>query len=174
MDELTTALLAIVAGGTGAAAIKLIDNVVQWVLHRKNEKDAAKGKAKQDARAAKDQQAAKERAEINEFAHETHDAFVAHETWAKQRIDLLCDCVAIFAIEQITSTCKWAIHDKQISLYDLQRIHALYAKAHAIGANSDLEYLVHLVEELPVIDPMKDNETSTTERREFYDLAQGS
>lgn len=143
MDD-TTLLVTIFAGATGAAIIKLIDNVVQWFLTRKDKKDAAKAKQKSDTMIAL-------------------EAYIEH---ADKQFELICDCVAILAIEQLTWTCKQAIHNKQISLGDRQRIHAMYTKAHAIGVNGDLTDLLTIVDELPLIDPMHDDDDSVTEHRE--------
>lgn len=140
----TTLFVTIFAGATGAAIIKLIDNVVQWFLTRKDKKDAAKAKQKSDTMIAL-------------------EAYIEH---ADKQFELICDCVAILAIEQLTWTCKQAIHNKQISLGDRQRIHAMYTKAHAIGVNGDLTDLLTIVDELPLIDPMHDDDDSVTEHRE--------
>ena len=140
----TTLFVTIFAGATGAAIIKLIDNVVQWFLTRKDKKDAAKAKQKSDTMIAL-------------------EAYIEH---ADKQFALICDCVAILAIEQLTWTCKQAIHNKQISLGDRQRIHAMYTKAHAIGVNGDLTDLLTIVDELPLIDPMHDDDDSVTEHRE--------
>lgn len=143
MDD-TTLFVTIFAGATGAAIIKLIDNVVQWFLTRKDKKDAAKTKQKSD----------------------TMVALESHIVHADDQFKLISDCVAILAIEQLTWTCKQAIHNKQISLGDRQRIHAMYTKAHAIGVNGDLTDLLTLIDELPLVDPMHDDDDSVTEHRE--------
>lgn len=152
MNEFTAALLAVIAGSTGAAVIKLIDNVVQWHLKRKDAKDA---------------KAEEETTEAQQVRTDAHEELLAHERWAKDQLEKVCDCVAILAIEQLTWTCKHVIHDKEITLGDRQRIHAMYAKAHAIGVNGDLKDLLSLINELPLIDPMQDNDVAVTERREL-------
>lgn len=147
----TALFVTIFAGATGAASIKLIDNVVQWFLTRKDKKDAAKDQ----------KEAAK--------AKQKSDTMIALESYivhADDQFKLISDCVAILAIEQLTWTCKQAIHNKQISLGDRQRIHAMYTKAHAIGVNGDLTDLLTIIDELPLIDPMHDDDDSVTEHRE--------
>lgn len=173
MSETTTVAVTIFAGATGAAVIKLIDNIVQWFLARKSAKDAEKSSSRAAIKAAKEkatQDAIAANAEANDATQDELDAheadFEAHKEHVKQQLDLIRDCVAILAIDQLTVSCKLVIHDRQISLYDRQRIHTMYAKAHAIGVNGDLKDLLTLVDRLPLIDPLHDNETSVTERRE--------
>lgn len=144
MNDTATLFVTIFAGATGAAMIKLIDNVVQWFLGRKDKKDTAKAKQKSD----------------------TMVALEAHIEHADDQFKLISDCVAILAIEQLSWTCKQALHNKQITLGDRQRIHAMYLKAHAIGVNGDLKDLMKLVDELPLIDPLNDDDDSIMEHRE--------
>lgn len=144
MNADTTVLLTIAAGATGAAVIKLVDNVVQWFLRRKDTKDAGKTQQKSEALVALEK----------------------HEDWANDRLGAICDCVAILAIEQLSWTCKHALHNKQTTLGDRQRIHAMYIKAHAIGVNGDLKDLLNLVDELPLVDPLHDDDDTVTEHRE--------
>lgn len=138
----TPAVVAIAAGATGAALVKLLDNVIMWFLGR--------------------------RAKKQDNADEKEKNLEQRKTELERKVDAIADCVAILSIDRLQNCCKQCIHDQEISLADRQRIHAMYAKAHAIGVNGDLKDLLHMVDELPLIDPLNDGANRVFEKGETH------
>lgn len=143
MDTVATpAVLAILAGASGAALIKLLDNVIMWFLGRRAKK--------QDDKVKSDMSRENRKSEL------------------EKKVDAIADCVAILSIDRLQNCCKQCIHDGEISLADRQRIHAMYAKAHAIGVNGDLKDLLRMIDELKLIDPLNDGANRVFEEGETH------
>lgn len=144
MDTTLTIITALAASATGAAIVKLIDNIIQWKLNRR---------AKVEDEETEEQRAARE-------------AEAKRKSEIETKLDAIADCVAILSIDRLQNCCKVAIHEEAISLMDRQRIHAMYTKAHVIGVNGDLKDLLELVDKLPLKDPLADNNDHVFEEGE--------
>lgn len=118
----------ILTGGVAAAAMKLLDNIVQWILNRRAAKKDSAANAQRKSDAEKEQ-------EMDDVKNSVHDL-------ATGQMIILHDRIKYLGRGYIR-TGDIDIDDRE----DLIKMHEVY---HQLGGNGNLNALMNEVLELPL------------------------
>ena len=121
-------IFAVVTGVTGAAVIKLIDNVVQWKLQRK---------------AAKEDRTLDDRAEIKKIKQWEKDM--------EDKVNALINADRYIMFDRIRYLGQKYVAEKEVDFDDrriLNQMHDVYHNE--LGGNGDLDKLMKAVNTLPL------------------------
>lgn len=119
----------LLTGASAAAVIKLIDNLVQWMLKRKAAKED-----KTEAEADKQKKSEQERLETTE-----------------KKLDALKIGVRIILLDRIQHLGQAYIRDGEVDFDDRRRLNDMHSVYHSsLGGNGDLDVLMHEVNSLPL------------------------
>ena len=119
----------LLTGASAAAVIKLIDNLVQWMLKRKAAKED-----KTEAEADKQNTSEQERLETTE-----------------KKLDALKIGVRIILLDRIQHLGQAYIRDGEVDFDDRRRLNDMHSVYHSsLGGNGDLDVLMHEVNSLPL------------------------
>lgn len=122
-------MYAIATGVTGAAVIKLIDNVVQWYLQRK---------------------AAKEDAKISDDKAE----FKKIKQWEKNmedKVNALINADMLIMLDRIRYLGQRYVADNEVDFDDRRILNQMHKSYHDdLGGNGDLDELIKAVNALPL------------------------
>lgn len=119
----------LLTGASAAAVIKLIDNLIQWMLKRKAAKEG-----KTEAEADKQKKSEQERLEATE-----------------KKLDALKIGVRIILLDRIQHLGQAYIRDGEVDFDDRRRLNDMHSVYHSsLGGNGDLDVLMHEVNSLPL------------------------
>lgn len=119
----------LLTGASAAAVIKLIDNLIQWMLKRKAAKDD-----KTEAETDKQKKSEEERLEATE-----------------KKLDALKIGVRIILLDRIQYLGQTYIRDGEVDFDDRRRLNDMHSVYHSsLGGNGDLDVLMHEVNSLPL------------------------
>ena len=119
----------LLTGASATAVIKLIDNLVQWMLKRKAAKED-----KTEAEADKQKKSEQERLETTE-----------------KKLDALKIGVRIILLDRIQHLGQAYIRDGEVDFDDRRRLNDMHSVYHSsLGGNGDLDVLMHEVNSLPL------------------------
>ncbi len=119
----------LLTGASAAAVIKLIDNLIQWMLKRKAAKEG-----KTEAEADKQKKSEQERMEA-----------------AEKKLDALKIGVRIILLDRIQHLGRAYIRDGEVDFDDRRRLNDMHSVYHSsLGGNGDLDVLIHEVNSLPL------------------------
>lgn len=124
----------LLTGAAAAAVIKLIDNLIQWILNRKAAKeDKAENKAEADKKTER------------EWLEGTD-----------KKIDGLTVGVRIILLDRIQYLGQEYIKDQSVDFDDRRRLNEMHSVYHnSLGGNGDLDVLMREVNSLPIRTPNK-------------------
>lgn len=121
----------LLTGATAAAVVKLLDNLIQWWLNRKAKKDDT-------AKEIEEQERKRKEMELKEIV---------------QTIESLKAADCLIMQDRIKHLCRSYLKDEQIDFDDLNDLLAMHSCYHErLGGNGNLNTLMELVKELPVVD----------------------
>lgn len=119
----------LLTGASAAAVIKLIDNLIQWMLKRKAEKED-----KTEDEVDKQKKSEQERLEATE-----------------KKLDALKIGVRIILLDRIQYLGQAYIRDGEVDFDDRRRLNDMHSVYHSsLGGNGDLDVLMHEVNSLPL------------------------
>lgn len=119
----------LLTGASAAAVIKLIDNLIQWMLKRKAAKED-----KTEAEADKQKKSEQEWLEATE-----------------KKLDALKIGVRIILLDRIQYLGQAYIRDGEVDFDDRRRLNDMHSVYHSsLGGNGDLDVLMHEVNSLPL------------------------
>ena len=119
----------LLTGASAAAVIKLIDNLIQWMLKRKAAKEG-----KTEAEADKQKKSEQERLEAT-----------------VKKLDALKIGVRIILLDRIQHLGQAYIRDGEVDFDDRRRLNDMHSVYHSsLGGNGDLDVLMHEVNSLPL------------------------
>ncbi len=119
----------LLTGATAAAVIKLIDNIIQWALKRKAEKE-------DKAEAETDRQERSEEERMQE---------------TERKLDALTVGVRIILLDRIQYLGQIYIREGEVDFDDRRRLNDMHSVYHnKLGGNGDLDVLMSEVNSLPL------------------------
>lgn len=119
----------LLTGASAAAVIKLIDNLIQWRLKRKAEKED-KSEAEEEAKQEEDSKKRKQ---------------------MEQSVEALRDAMKFVLLDRIQHLGRAYLRDGEVDFDDRRRLHEMHSVYHnQLGGNGDLDVLMDLVNELPL------------------------
>lgn len=119
----------LLTGATAAAVIKLIDNIIQWALKRKAEKE-------DKAEAETDRQERSEEERLQE---------------TERKLDALTVGVRIILLDRIQYLGQIYIREGEVDFDDRRRLNDMHSVYHnKLGGNGDLDVLMSEVNSLPL------------------------
>ena len=123
----------LLTGATAAAVIKLIDNLIQWLLNRRAKKQD-KAEAEAEAREKKEQSDEKE--------------------WKKHTDEMIADLMVgerVILMDRIRYLGQRYAQDEEVDFDDRHLLHEMHSVYHNIlGGNGDLDILMEEVNNLPL------------------------